>query len=244
MAKQSCLNFDGADAMSGNLDDLVGAPGEPNITVFVDLRRIAGVIDTGNNLPIIAAVPFRFTPQLWGQSREGPLDHHDALFIYPARCAVERHHLSINAWHGDRRGARLDGQHSQSIRIAKHRAAGFGLPHMIDYGNFVLENLLLQPFPRRRVQNLARAEHPLEILVIDVPEWSIAIAHQQSHRGWRGENAAHAILLHQGFPRAFRSRMVERTFEGDRGRTRNQRRVHNVAVTDNPSDVGGGPPDI
>src|SRR5208283_1685415 len=89
MAKQSGLDFDGADAMTGNLDDLVGTAGKPNITIFVDLRRIAGVIDAGNNLPIIAAVPFRFTPQLRGQSRERPFDYHDAFFIYPARCAVE-----------------------------------------------------------------------------------------------------------------------------------------------------------
>src|ERR1039458_6260885 len=61
MAKQRGLDFDGADAMTGNLDDLIGTASKPDITVLVDLRRIASVIDTRNNLPIIAPVAFRFT---------------------------------------------------------------------------------------------------------------------------------------------------------------------------------------
>ncbi len=49
MAKQGGLDFDGANAMTGNLDDLVGTAGKPNITILVDLCGITRVIDTRNN---------------------------------------------------------------------------------------------------------------------------------------------------------------------------------------------------
>src|SRR5664280_1851155 len=178
MAQQSSLDFDGADAMTGNLDDLIGTASKPDITVLVDLRRIASVIDTRNNLPIIAAVAFRFTPQFRGQSRKGPLDYHDAFFIDSAGCTVKGHHFGIDARHGERGGPRLNRQHSQTIRIAEHGPAGFGLPHMIDHGNLVLENLLLQPLPSWRVQHFARAKHPFEILVIGLAQDGIAVTHQ------------------------------------------------------------------
>src|SRR6516162_4661834 len=151
MAEESGLNFDGADAMSGYLDDLVGATRKPNIAIRVDLRRVPGVIDTGNDLPIIAAVSFFFTPQFRSQSGERSLDHHDAFFVYRARCTVECHHFGINARHGNRRAARLDGQHSQAVGVAEYGTAGFGLPHVIDNRNPVFENLFLHPFPSWRI---------------------------------------------------------------------------------------------
>src|SRR5207302_9378740 len=59
---------------------------------------------------------------------------------------------------GHPRRPRLDRQQPDPIGIADHGPSGFGLPPVVDHRHPVLEDLLLQPFPHRRVQHLAGAE--------------------------------------------------------------------------------------
>ena len=115
---------------------------------------------------------------------------------------------------------------------------------MIDHRNSVLENLLLQPFPRRRIQHFAGAKHALQIAVIDVGERCISITHQQTHCSGRRENSGNAILLDERLPIGVGSGIVQRAFKRNRGRPRNQRRVDDITVTNNPADVGRRPPHI
>ena len=51
MFQAGALDFDGADAVAGDLDDLVGAAAEPDVAILIDVRRVAGVVDAGNLAP-------------------------------------------------------------------------------------------------------------------------------------------------------------------------------------------------
>ena len=46
-------------------------------------------------------------------------------------------HRGVDARQRDRRRAGLDRQHAEAVRIAEHRAAGLGLPHVIDHRHAV-----------------------------------------------------------------------------------------------------------
>src|SRR5258708_32367654 len=71
----------------------------------------------------------------------------------------------------------------------------------------------------------------------------VAILHQHAHSGGRGENARHAKFFHY-LPERVGTRIIQCAFEGERCGAYNQRGVDDVAVTDHPTDVRGGPPHI
>src|SRR3974377_2291398 len=100
MAQERGLHLDGADTVTGDFDDFIGAPSEPHIAVLVDLRRVSGVIDARDNRPVIAAIAFFFAPQFRRQSWKRPPDHHNAFFVDATRCTVWRYHGCVDAWHG------------------------------------------------------------------------------------------------------------------------------------------------
>src|SRR5271165_1756733 len=102
MGEERGLPFDGTDAVPGNLDYLVGAAGGPDVAVIVDVGRISAVIDVANDLPVIAAIAFFFSPQRWRQAREGTPDDHDAFLIRAAGRAIHLHHRGVNPGQGNR----------------------------------------------------------------------------------------------------------------------------------------------
>ena len=55
-------------------------------------------------------------------------------------CAVERDDGRLDAGQRQRGGARLDRQQPDAVRIAEHRTAGLGLPHVIDHRHAAAEH--------------------------------------------------------------------------------------------------------
>ncbi len=107
----------------------------------------------------------------------------------------------------------------------------------------VREDLSLQPLPRGRVQDLAGGEEALERRTVVLARGIDAVAHQQARRRRRREHAAHPV--HRDDPvEGLRVRVVQRALVRDRGAADEQRREHDVAVADDPADVGGRPPDV
>lgn len=56
--------------------------------------------------------------------------------------------------------------------------------------------------------------------------------------------AADPELLDCRPPVLFGGRVIQRAFKGDRGGADDQRRVDDATVTDDPADIGRGPPHI
>src|SRR2546425_7710911 len=62
MHQEGCLDLDSTNAMTSNLDNLVGAAREPYIAIFINGCRVTRVIDTRKDLPIVVTVPLRLAP--------------------------------------------------------------------------------------------------------------------------------------------------------------------------------------
>ncbi|MNP62819.1 hypothetical protein D3C76_1581430 [compost metagenome] len=56
---QGALHFGSADAVPGDIDDVVDAPGDPVVTVFVAAGAIAGEIVAGVGLEVCVDHPLR-----------------------------------------------------------------------------------------------------------------------------------------------------------------------------------------
>ena len=85
MREERALDFDRAEAVRGDLDDLVGAAAEPEVAVLVDVRRVAGVVDAGDLAPSSRGRSAPARPTAPASARERPLEHHDALLVRRAR---------------------------------------------------------------------------------------------------------------------------------------------------------------
>ena len=138
-------------------------PREPDVAVLVDVRRVAGVVDAGNLLPVVAAVALGLAPERRRQAGERPLDHHDPLLVRP-RTARPSGVTTAASMPGSGIAAEpgLIGSIADAVRIAEDRTAGLGLPHVIDDRHAVVEDRVLQPLPGRRVEHLAGADDALE----------------------------------------------------------------------------------
>src|SRR5438067_6825399 len=155
MTQERCLDLDRSDAVTGDLDDLVGPTAEPKVPVLIDLGRVARVVDTLDLSPVVAGVAFRITPDRRGETGEGSLDDHDALLAGGRRRAVLVDDLYVppREWDAGRTG--LDRDHGDAIGVGEDGAAGFRLPHVVDHGDPVFEDGPLEPLPGRRVEGLS-----------------------------------------------------------------------------------------
>src|SRR5256885_16546836 len=102
MTKERGLDLDRADAMVGDLDDLVGAAAEPHVAVLVDRRRVPGEVHglSGDLVPVVARVALGLRPEPRGETGERTLDHEDSLLIRPKLLAILIDHGRLDP--GDR----------------------------------------------------------------------------------------------------------------------------------------------
>jgi len=56
MSQEGTLDFDRTKAMARDLNDLIRPSREPDVTIFVNMGRVTGVIDIRDFLPIITPV--------------------------------------------------------------------------------------------------------------------------------------------------------------------------------------------
>src|SRR5207247_9864169 len=70
-----------------------------------------------------------------------------------------------------------------------------------------------------------------------------SVAHEKARCGRRRKHSGHPISLDDGIER-LGAGMIESAFVGDRRTAQEERREHDVAVTDDPPDVAGRPPHV
>ena len=240
MCEERGLDLDCAEAVGCNIDDFIGAAGEPDVAVLVHVRRVAGEIDllVRYAAPVVFAIAVVFSPEGRREAGERSRDDKDALFPSGAGLAFRCHDGGFDAGHGRSAGAGLDGEHRQAVWVADKGAAGLGLPVVVDDRNSVFERLVLQPVPRGRVQHLSCAEDALQRRQFCLGLALVAIAHEQTHCGGRGEHAGYSELV--GYlPDGIGRRVVDCALEGDGSCARQKRRIDDVRVPDDPADVGG-----
>src|SRR3989442_1765583 len=245
MPQERGLDLDRADAVIGDLDDLVGTAREPDVAVLVDRRCVTREVQrlSGDLFPVVAGVALGLGPEPRGETRDRTLDDEDPLLARPELFAllIDDRRLDPGERHAARAG--LDRQESHAVRVADDRATGLGLPVVVDDGDAVLERVPLEPFPGRGVEDLARAEDALERGEVALAHRRGAVAHEEAHGRRRREDPGDAVPLDDRVGRVD-GRMVERALVGDRRAADEKRREDDVAVTDDPADVARRPPDV
>ena len=103
MGQKRRLNLHGADAMSRNLDDLVGATGEPDVAVFIHVGGVSGKVDSlpRDARPVVRGIAGGFAPQGGRQAGEGALYGQDSLLAGAAFFAFQRHNCYVYARQGN-----------------------------------------------------------------------------------------------------------------------------------------------
>src|SRR5262249_50285419 len=61
MADESAFHFHCADSMSGNIDDVVDAAHDPEISIFVAARAVTGEVHVGDFAPVLPFIAFRIS---------------------------------------------------------------------------------------------------------------------------------------------------------------------------------------
>ncbi len=128
-------------------------------------------------------------------------------------------------------------------RIAGDAPAGFGLPPVIDHRHLQLR---FRPFHRRRIGAFAGQEQRAEFRqIVFADECAVRIfLPDGAERGRRGEERDGLVLGDHAPERAGIRRADRLALVHDRGRAMDQRPIDDVAVADDPADVGAAPPDL
>ena len=119
MRHQRAFYFRGADAVSGDVKNVVVAAEDGNVSVFIFHGHIAGYIASGNPLPI-TLVTGGVAPYCAQHVRERPLQHEPAAHAGGRGLAIFVEHIRFRAGHGD---AALSRAHGHRGRRAESRSA-------------------------------------------------------------------------------------------------------------------------
>ena len=227
--------------MTGHVDHVVGAAHDPQVTVFILEAGVAGQVVARVLGQVAVDEALVVVPQgRQAARRQRQLDHDVAHLAGRHLLAFLVEDLHVVARHGHGRRTRLDLHRLDTQRVGGDAPGGFGLPPVIDHR---LAELVARPEQGVRVATLAGKEqriHAREIVFLQVLAFRVFFL-DRTERGRCGEQHLHAVFLDHAPERA-RVRGADRlAFVHHGGAAGEQRRVHDVAVADDPADVRGSP---
>src|SRR5881409_3120643 len=142
MAHQCAFDLGGADTVAGDIEHIVDAPDDPEITVLVLPAAIAGKVDGLDFAPINGFIALRVPPEAPQHCGPGLADNEFAAAVAWNGLSIFVDHLRNNAEERKRGRAGLGG--SSSRQRSDHRAAGLGLPPRIhDRTTFAANNVVV-----------------------------------------------------------------------------------------------------
>jgi len=239
MRSESRFDFRGAQPVTGNVDDVIDTAGDFVIAVGIALRAVAGEIRAGKLNEVILDEPAVFViPQTAGHAGPGVFNTQSAFagpfdffsfFIKQNRDDAEERHHGFGRFDIDRAGQRKD-----------HVSAGFGLPPGVGNRAMAGADLIVVPPPGFGVERLADGTQNAQRGNIVRIDPLVAFFGDGADGCRSGIEIVDIVFLDDG-PEPAEIRIIGNAFEKDAGVTVAQRAVNNVAVTGDPSDVGGAP---
>ena len=231
----------GRQAVAGDVDDVVGARHDVGVAVGVDEagvggRVVAREVDEVARAEALVVVPQR--RQAAGRQRQ--LDGERARSAGRHGLALVVQHLQVVARQRHRRRAVLDGELTQTDRVAADGPARLGLPPVVDHRHL---ELCLGPLDGLGVGALAGQEQGAQALQIVLPdELALRILFLDGAEGGRrGEQRRDVVLRDDAPEGTCVGRADWLALVDQRGRAVQQGPVADVGVTDHPAHVGGGP---
>src|SRR5690606_1114660 len=231
-------HFGGADAVAGNIDDIIDATGDPVIAILVAASTVAG--------EVIARVGFE-------------IGFHMALVIAPDRAGLawpagfQRQHTAANAIYflalvvqqyrldaEERSGRRAGFEVSCAGQWSDHHCAGFGLPPGIhDRAATVAHNPEV-PFPGFRIDRLASGGEQAQAAARRALYRFVTFAHQCANRSGGCIENVHLMLIYD-LPEPRSIRIIWNAFIHEGGCAVGQRAVNGVAVASDPANIRRAP---
>src|SRR4029434_8395699 len=160
MGDQRALDLHGSEAMAGYVDNVVHAPHNPEITVFVFARAVTGKINSFDLRPVLAFVALVVAPDGAEHGGPGLPDHEVSARVGRNTLAGPIHHVGNDAEERSRCRPRLRG--SGSRERGNQCAAGFSLPPCIHNGAAPLPDYLLIPDPGFGIDRLSHGSQEAE----------------------------------------------------------------------------------
>ena len=246
MAGNTFLDLPGTEPMASNVDHVVGASKDKEVTVFVANTPVKSAVNrlAGNAFPIGVDEACIVLPDGLHEARRcRALDHHHAFFIWLGQLFAGHFMQNFHAVaiHGHTGTAELAGFLIDPIGDGDDGPAGFGLPVVVDDGHI---QALVDPACRRFVQRLTRQKQRAQAGQIVLFQQCRVLLAQHAHRRRRAEHGGDLVLLDQAPPDAAVRLAVHalrgQTFVQDARHACNQRPVNDVAVAHNPANVAGG----
>ncbi|CEG10123.1 hypothetical protein BN961_03558 [Afipia felis] len=241
MRHQRAFDFRRAHAMTGDVDDVIDAAGDPVITVGIAAAAVAGEVLAlvGGEVGLLETFVVAVDGAHLARPRFGDAQVAAAFALQHLAVGIDdlRHHAEERL--GRRARLLCDG----ARQWRDHDAAGFGLPPGIDHRAAGITDHAVVPFPGFRVDRLAdRAEQP-QRFARGLLHRLVTGLHQRADRRRRGVEDVDLVLV-DDVPEPRIVRIVRHAFEHHRGRAVGERPVQNVAVAGDPADVGGAPVDV
>src|SRR6266487_6360986 len=130
MRHQGTFNFGRAQTMTRDINHVINPAHDPEVTVLVFPRAVAGEINTFDLRPVLFAITLVVTVDRAQHSRPRLLDNEVTALIRADGFTITGHHISFNAGKRFCRRARL--RRSRSGDGSNHDAASLSLPPGVD----------------------------------------------------------------------------------------------------------------
>ncbi len=238
---ERALDFGRAHPVTGHIDDVVDAPGDPVVAVRVAARAVAGEVLAGiggeicvHEASVVAEHGARLT-------RPGVGDDQVALARAFLNLALGVDDLRNDAKEGSCR--RPGFELGRSGQWGNENAAGLGLPPGVDDRAAAIADDAVIPFPGFRIDGLADRTQKTKRGAARFLHRLLARAHQRPDGGRRGIEGVDLVLV-DDLPEPAHRRIVGNALEHERRRAVGQRPVENVAVAGHPADIGRAPIDV
>ncbi|MNE53012.1 hypothetical protein D3C80_1477120 [compost metagenome] len=196
MTGDQVFHFAGGQAMTRNVDDIVGAPHDVDEAVFIQITAIAGVVIARIRGEVGVQVTLVIAPQgLAAAWRQWQGNHNGALLVGAEQLAFVVQHAHVIPRHCAvaRTGSRRATVQPDTGR--SHRPAGFGLPPVVMHS---LAAGVLQPLVGTGVELLAGQEQLTQgAQVIAAQQFAFRVfLADRAHGRWRAEQPIDPVLLH------------------------------------------------
>ena len=230
--------------MPGNVDDVIGAAHDEEVTLGVLISGVRGVVVAVELVEVARVEALLGVPQRrQAARRQRQLDRDRAHLASLDLLAGLVEDMDIVTRHRHGRRTVFDREHAEAQRIACDGPAGLRLPPMVDHGN--LEDIF-RPFHGIRVGALAGEEQRLEARQVVAREvlrlWIILLDRAERRR--RGEKNLDLVFGDHA-PESTGVRGADRlAFINNRGAALQQRGIADVGMADDPAHVRRGPIDI
>ena len=241
VADEGALHFGGADAVAGDVDHVVDAAHEPEVTVAVHAAGIAGKVHVVVHGEVDVDEAVVVAPG--GAHHAGPraADAELATLVGVALGAVVAQDDGLDAEEPAARATGLEGV-AAGVGV-DHVAAGFGLPPRVYNRAAPATDVGVVPHPGLGVDGFAHGAEQAERGEVVFGGPFGAVLNQRADSSGGGVENGDLVLLHHA-PIACGIGVGGHAFKHERGGAVGQRAVDDVAVAGDPADVRATPVDV